>query len=189
MGKIAFLVGKDFQDAEFKGPYEGLRAAGHQIEILGIKAGERLEGKLGKESVMIDAAAKDRDARNYDALVIPGGHSPDDLRADDDVARFVRAFVATGLPIAAICHGPQLLIDADALRGKKITSWKSIRRDVENAGATWVDEAVVIDGALITSRKPEDVPAFTQALVERLVTLEPLVAGMPQAATVPAPRG
>ena len=168
MSKIAFLLGKDFEDTEFQGPFDALRKAGHQIDILGTEDGVILDGKKGQHRATVDAAAGDRKATDYDAVVIPGGHSPDNLRTDKGVVGFVRDFVATGRTIAAICHGPQLLIEVDALRGKRIASWPSIRKDVENAGATWIDEAVVIDGSLITSRNPQDVPSFNAALLQRL---------------------
>jgi protease I len=149
-------------------PYDALREAGHEVELIGAKANETLKGKKGKESITTEAAAGDRKAASYDALVIPGGYSPDHLRAEDDVVAFVRGFVDSGKLVAAICHGPQLLIETDAVDGKRVTSWKSVKTDLENAGASWVDEEVVVDGALITSRKPDDLPAFTKAILERL---------------------
>ena len=168
MAIIAFVVGPDFEDSEFRVPYDALRAAGHTVELLGTKAGETVRGKKQKEKVEIEAAVTDRKPELYDALVIPGGYSPDHLRAEDDVVDFVRDFVETGRPIAAICHGPQLLIEADAVDGKKLTSWKSVKTDLENAGARWVDEEVVVDGSLVTSRMPDDLPAFTRAILEKL---------------------
>ena len=109
-------------------------------------------------------------AGDYDALVLPGGvMNPDHLRMDPAAVNFVRQFVSTGKPIAAICHGPWTLIEADALKGKTVTSWPSLKTDLKNAGATWVDQAVVTDGQFIFSRKPEDIPAFSKALIEALV--------------------
>jgi protease I len=168
MATIAFVVGPDFEDSELRVPYDALRAAGHKVELVGAKANETLTGKKGKESITTEAAARDRDADGYDALVIPGGYSPDHLRAEEDVVGFVRGFVDGNKLVAAICHGPQLLIEAHSVEGKQLTSWKSVRTDLENAGASWVDEEVVVDGKLITSRKPDDLPAFTQAILERL---------------------
>jgi protease I len=168
MANIAFVVGPDFEDSELRVPYDALREAGHEVELIGAKANDTLKGKKGKESITTEAAAGDRKAASYDALVIPGGYSPDHLRAEDDVVAFVRGFVDTGKLVAAICHGPQLLIETDAVDGKRVTSWKSVKTDLENAGASWVDEEVVVDGALITSRKPDDLPAFTKAILERL---------------------
>jgi len=116
----------------------------------------------------VQDAASDRDPDEFDALLIPGGYSPDHLRMDRDVVAFVLDFSATGKPIAAVCHGPQLLIEADLVRGKQVTSWPSVRRDLENAGAVWVDREVVIDDPLITSRKPDDLGAFSDALLSAL---------------------
>jgi protease I len=168
MARIAFIVGADFEDSEFRVPYDKLRQAGHEIEIIGTKAGDKVKGKKGKETIEIEAAAIDRDSSMYDALVIPGGYSPDHLRMEPSVVKLVKTFVDSGKLIAAVCHGPQLLIEADAVKGKKVTSWPSVRKDLENAGATWTDKPLVIDGALITSRKPDDLPVFSEAIEERL---------------------
>jgi len=168
MATIAFVLASDFEDSEFRGPYDALRGAGHEVEILGARAGEVVRGKRGKEQVKIEAASADRAATRYDALVIPGGYSPDHLRTDAATVRLVRDFAATGRPLAAICHGPQLLIEAGVVRGKTMTSWPSVRKDLENAGARWVDQEVAVDGALITSRKPEDIPAFARTILERV---------------------
>ena len=168
MAKIAFLVGPEFEDSEFRVPYDRLVQAGHHIEILGAKRGETVAGKKGKETVTIETAAGERSPADFDALVIPGGHSPDHLRMDDDVVALVRDFVHSGKLVAAVCHGPQLLIEADAVAGRKVTSWPSVRKDLENAGARWVDEQVVVDGSLITLRKPDDLEAFSAAIDRRL---------------------
>ena len=169
MARIAFVLAEDFEDSEFRKPYDGLRAAGHIVEVLGAKAGETMTGKLGKEHVKIEKAAADQDPDSYDALVIPGGYSPDHLRTNHGVVAFVREMARGGKLIAAVCHGPQLLIEADAVRGKTITSWPSVATDLKNAGATWVDREVVIDGKLITSRKPADLVAFTDTIRANLV--------------------
>ena len=168
MARIAFVLGEDFEDSEFRIPYDSLREAGHQIEILGVEAGKTVDGKKGKEHVKIEAACKDRDPAQYDALVIPGGYSPDHLRMDRDVVRFVQRFTQSGKLVAAVCHGPQLLIEADAVEGKTMTSWPSVHTDLVNAGAKWVDREVVVDGQLITSRKPDDLKAFSAAIRDRL---------------------
>lgn len=164
MSRIAFVLGEDFEDSEFAAPYNALRAAGHQVDVLGARAGETVKGKKGTEQFTIEAAAADKDPATYDALVIPGGYSPDHLRMDKQVVRFVAAMARAGKLIAAVCHGPQLLIEADAVEDKQLTSWPSVRTDLLNAGAKWVDREVVIDGKLITSRKPEDLPAFIAAI-------------------------
>lgn len=168
MARIAFVLGTDFEDVEFRKPYDTLRAAGHTIEIVGAEAGEQVVGKRGQEKVKVEVAAIDRDPDDYDAMVIPGGYSPDHLRTDDAVVELVREFIDSGRPVAAVCHGPQLLIEADAVEGRTMTSWPSVRKDLENAGALWVDEPVVIDGNLITSRKPADLDAFNEVILDRL---------------------
>ena len=166
--KIAVLLASDFEDSELTQPVEALRAAGHEVEILGSRSGESLEGKQGEASVTTDGAAKDSDPSTYDALLIPGGYSPDQLRTDEDVVDFVRRFASLGRPIAAVCHGPQLLIEAGVVAGKTMTSWPSVRTDLKNAGASVVDEEVCVDGRWITSRNPDDLPAFSRALLAQL---------------------
>lgn len=168
MAKIAMVIGPEFEDSEFRVPYDALRDGGHTVTLVGVRAGETVKGKKGKESAEVEVAASEVNARSFDAMVIPGGASPDHLRTDKGVVQLVRGFVETGRPIAAVCHGPQLLIEADAVAGKTMTSWPSVRKDLENAGATWVDREVVVDGNLITSRKPDDLPAFSNALLEKL---------------------
>ncbi len=164
MPRIAFLLADDFEDSEFRVPYDGLKKAGHHIELLGLRAGAVVKGKRNKEEARIERAAGSADPKTYDALVIPGGYSPDHLRTDPLVVHFVDTMVKAGKLIAAVCHGPQLLIEANAVKGKTMTSWPSVRTDLKNAGAIWVDQEVAIDGRLITSRKPEDLRAFTAAI-------------------------
>lgn len=171
MARIAIVVGEDFEDSELMKPLEELRASGHTVELLGVEAGKAIKGKKGTE-VTIEARAADRDATSYDAIVIPGGYSPDHLRTDKDVVRFVQNAVHADKVIAAVCHGPQLLIEADAVEDKQLTSWPSVRTDLLNAGAKWVDREVVIDGKLITSRKPGDLPAFITAIRDQLAGRE-----------------
>jgi protease I len=168
MARIAMVLGQEFEDSEAMVPLERLRKAGHEVEILGRKAGEELRGKRGDARLRVDASCAERDPNDYDALLIPGGHSPDHLRTEAPVVAFVRAFVDTDGLVAAVCHGPQLLIEADAVDGRRLTSWPSVRTDLLNAGADWVDEPVVVDDNLVTSRKPADLDAFTAALIERL---------------------
>jgi protease I len=169
MAKIAIPLAGGFEDSEFSVPYQRLQEAGHEITVFGIQAGLAVTGKRGMESHRVEAAAGSLAPEEFDALVIPGGHSPDTLRTDADVVAFTRAFFETGKLVAAICHGPQLLIEAGCVKGRKLTSWPSVRTDLRNAGAEWVDESVVTDGNLITSRKPDDLPAFCEAILERLV--------------------
>ena len=168
MARIAFVLGEDFEDSEFRAPYDGLRASGHQIEVLGARAGIQVVGKRGKERFTIEQAAADADPESYDALVIPGGYSPDHLRTEPGVVKLVGEMARRGKLIAAVCHGPQLLIEAGVVDGKTVTSWPSVKVNLRNAGATWVDQEVVIDGRLITSRKPGDLPAFTRAIDQQL---------------------
>lgn len=168
MAKVAFVLASDFEDSEFRVPYDRLKAAGHQITILGAKAGETVKGKKGKESVTIEASARERRPTDFDGLVIPGGYSPDHLRTDEAVVAFTRELARANKPVAAVCHGPSLLIEADLVRGKTVTSWPSIRTDLKNAGAQWVDRQVAEDGVLITSRNPSDLEAFSEAILKRL---------------------
>lgn len=168
MATIAMPVAEDFEDSELTIPRERLRAAGHDVVIIGREAGSTVTGKRGQESVRIDATAAQCDPTAFDAVVIPGGYSPDHLRTDEDLITFLRKFAATGRPLAAVCHGPQLLIEADLVRGRSVTSWPSVRKDLINAGAAWLDRAVVEDANLITSRKPQDLDAFSEAILRRL---------------------
>lgn len=168
MARIAFVLGEDFEDSEFRKPYDALREAGHQVEVLGTKGTQKVKGKKGAEEITLDASVTDRDPNSYDALVIPGGYSPDHLRVDPAMVKFVGAMVRAGKLIAAVCHGPQLLIEADAVEDKTMTSWPSVHTDLVNAGAKWVDREVVIDGHLITSRKPADLPAFSKTIIDQL---------------------
>ena len=168
MSNIAIVVTSDFEDSEFKQPYETLRKAGHHVTVIGKQAGQDVMGKRGNVTAHVERDGSQVKAEDFDALVIPGGYSPDQLRTDEEIVRFVQRFGALARPIAAVCHGPQLLIEADLVRGKRMTSWPSVRKDLENAGATWVDQEVCVDGALITSRKPDDLEAFSQAILARL---------------------
>lgn len=166
MANIAFLLGADFEDSEFRIPYDRLKEKGHTITVLGAQKGETVRGKKGQETVEIEAAARERKGSDFAAVVIPGGYSPDHLRTDEGVVAFVRAAAAANKPVAAVCHGPSLLIEADLVRGKTVTSWPSIRTDLKNAGATVVDKQVAQDGVLITSRNPKDLEAFSEAIAK-----------------------
>ena len=169
MARIAIVIDDDFEDSEFEEPARCLSQAGHRLTLVGTRTGKRLEGKRGQSRPTVDCTPREVAAGDFDALLIPGGYSPDKLRTHEDIVDFVKAFHTSGKPIAAICHGPSLLVDADAVRGHRLTSWPSIRRDLINAGGDVVDEEVVVDGNLITSRKPDDLPAFCDALLSRLV--------------------
>jgi protease I len=168
MAKVAFVLTDDFEDSEFKVPYDRIREAGHQVTVIGTEAGKTVKGKKGRESFTTDAAPGDVDPGDFAALVVPGGYSPDKLRTDADLVSFVKKLGDAGTPVAAICHAGSLLIEADLVDGRTVTSWPSIRTDLENAGATWEDREVVVDGTLITSRKPDDLDAFTKAILDQL---------------------
>ncbi len=172
MARIAIALADDFEDSEFTVPADRLKNAGHELVVFGAKAGEIVTGKNRQARATIAHAAGDIDAADFDALLIPGGYSPDHLRTDADVVRVVRRFSDSDKPVAAICHGPQLLIEADVVRGRTVTSYPSVRTDLENAGARWVDQAVVVDENLITSRRPADLDAFGDALVHQLESAE-----------------
>jgi len=171
-GTIACLLTNGFEDSEFKVPYDRLRAAGYTVELIGTKAGETVKGYKGRESARIERAIDDVTAEAYEGLLIPGGHSPDQLRGDDRFVDFVKRFDATGRPLAAVCHGPQLLLTAELQRGRTLTAWRTIQGDLRQAGANVVDKEVVVDGNWITSRKPDDLEAFSAKLLEELGELE-----------------
>jgi protease I len=168
MARAAIPIGEDFEDVELTVPRARLLVAGHQVVTVGAEAGRTVAGKRGRERVRVDASAADCDPDAFDAVLIPGGYSPDHLRTDADVVAFVWAFGATGRTIAAVCHGPQLLIEADLVRGRTVTSWPSVRKDLVNAGAAWVDRPVVEDANLVTSRKPDDLEEFSNTILRRL---------------------
>jgi len=164
--RIACVLANGFEDSEFKKPYDAFRAAGHEVTIIGLKAGEPLQGYRGKEKTKAEKGIDEVRPDQFDALFIPGGQSPDHLRVDDRVVNFVRAF--RDRPIFAVCHGPQLLITAELVRGRKMTAWKTVQVDLKNAGANVVDEEVVVDRNLVTSRKPEDLDAFIRESMAQL---------------------
>lgn len=168
MARVAMPVAQDFEDSEFTVPFDRLKNAGHDITVLGSKAGEIVIGKHGQARATVDQTAAEIDLDDFDAVVIPGGFSPDHLRTDEDVVAFVRRFYETGRPVAAICHGPQLLIEAGVVNGKRLTSAPSVHTDLKNAGARWVDCEVAVDGNLITSRKPADLEAFCDQILHQL---------------------
>ena len=170
MSKVAIVLADDFEDVEFEAPHRSLLDHGHDVTVVGTAEAKELTGKQGRVTHTVDRSVDQVSASDFDALLIPGGYSPDKLRTDENVVRFVRACSDLGMPIAAICHGPSLLIEADLVKGRTLTSWPSIRTDLTNAGAAWMDQEVVTDGNLITSRNPDDIPAFTDALLERLET-------------------
>lgn len=166
--KIAALVTDGFEQVELTGPMEALKAAGATVVIVSPKDG-MIQGMNHDEKgdrFRPDRGLAASSPEEFDALLLPGGvANPDYLRVDPKAVAFVRHFVTAKKPIAAICHGPWTLIEADGVRGRKMTSWPSLKTDLTNAGATWIDQTVVQDGPLITSRKPDDIPAFSKAFV------------------------
>ena len=166
--RVALLVEEEFEDRELTGPLETLRGAGATVVLIGPAAGARFSGKRGDAVVTSDMSAGSARIADFDALVIPGGHAPEKMRMRHAMVDLVHDAMAAGIPVAAICHGPQVLISANALRGRTLTCWPSIAIDVKNAGGLYVDKPVVEDGNLITSRKPDDVALFTDAIVRAL---------------------
>ena len=168
VAKIGFIMDQEFEDSEFKVPYDRVQEAGHEAIVIGLEKGKELRGKKGKESITTDIACGDVDAAQLDGLVIPGGYSPDKIRTDKKMVEIVRSICAAGKPLAAICHAGWMLAEAEVIKGKTVTSWPSIKTDLKNAGAEWVDQEVVEDGNIITSRKPDDLEAFTKALLAQV---------------------
>lgn len=168
MSKVAVIITDMFEDSEYTEPAKAFTKAGHQLVHIGLKAGSIVKGKKNQTPVLIDKAVRNVIARDFDALLIPGGYSPDKLRVDERAVQFAKEFVESGKPVFVICHAAQLLISADVIRGRKITGWKSIIQDIKNAGAEFIDQAVVEDGNLISSRDPRDLPLFIKASLERM---------------------
>ena len=168
MAKVAFIMDNVFEDSEFRVPYDRVKEAGHEPVVIGLEKGKELEGKKGKEKVTTDASIEDVSAQDFDALVIPGGYSPDLIRTNEKMVSFVRSLYEGQKPVAAICHAGWLLAEADIAKGKTLTSWPAIKTDLVNAGANWVDQEVVEDGNLITSRKPDDLEAFSKTLLSQI---------------------
>jgi protease I len=169
--KIAILAADGVERIELEEPRGALRAAGAQTDVISIHDGEidaRQSDLTTAATVKVDKVVTDASVDDYAALLLPGGTvNPDKLRMNPDAVAFVRQFVESGKPVAAICHGPWTLAEADVVRGRRLTSWPSIRTDLRNAGAEVVDEQVAIDGQLVTSRSPDDLPAFCPAIVEQ----------------------
>ena len=166
--RVAMLVEDEFEDRELTGPLDALRSAGATVTLVGPTAGAEFRGKRGQAVVTAEMAAGAAHMKDFDALVIPGGHAPEKMRMRHAMVDLVRDAMEAAKPVAAICHGPQLLISANALRGRTLTCWPAIAIDVKNAGGLYVDKPVVEDGNLITSRKPDDVPAFSEAIIRAL---------------------
>ncbi|MCY7402921.1 MAG: type 1 glutamine amidotransferase [Nocardioides sp.] len=170
--RIAFLTAAEgVEEVELTKPWQAAVQAGHTAELVSLDEGEvQLFQHLDKSSTQrIDRRVSDVSIADYDALVLPGGvANPDALRMDETAVAFVRDFVDSGKPVAAICHAAWTLVEADRVQGKRLASWPSLQTDIRNSGGEWVDEEVVVDGNLITSRNPDDIPAFSKALLEAL---------------------
>jgi protease I len=168
MAHIAVIIDKMFEDSEYTEPAKAFKAAGHQLTHIGLKENTTVKGKNKGTTVKIEKAVRDVFEKDFDALLIPGGYSPDHLRADEATVEFVKKFFESNKPVFAICHGPQLLITAKVLNGRTVTGWKSIIQDIKNAGAKFLDQEVVEDGNLISSRHPGDLPMFISASLKHL---------------------
>ena len=167
--RIAFIAADGVEQVELIEPWKAVESEGGQPELLSVEAGE-IQGfnHLDKANrFKVDRAVGDADPSDYDGLVLPGGvANPDFLRTNDGVVSFVRSLIDDGKPAGVICHGPWTIVEADLVKGRTLTSWPSLQTDIRNAGGTWVDEEVHVDGNLITSRKPDDLPAFNKAIVK-----------------------
>lgn len=170
--RVAIVATDGFEQSELTEPRRALEAAGAKTEIISLRAGS-IRGWKEKnwgDTFAVDRTVGQANPDDYDALVLPGGvMNPDKLRTDQDAVAFVRAFFDRNKPVGAICHGPWTLINAGVAQGRMMTSWPSLRQDLINAGARWTDEQVVVDRGLVTSRKPDDIPAFNRKLVEEIV--------------------
>lgn len=164
--RVAVVLARNYEDIEADSPIEALKSAGATVTVIGIERGQ-IEGKKGGHTEATETFDSVR-PEDFDLLLIPGGGSPENLRIDDKAVSFARTFIESGKPVASICHGPQLLISARVLAGKKLTSVDKIRDDVANAGGVYLDEPLVVDGNLISSRNPDDLPVFNEAVVKAL---------------------
>ncbi|WP_017654585.1 DJ-1/PfpI/YhbO family deglycase/protease [Fortiea contorta] len=166
--RVAILIDNGVEDVEFLIPYNAIKQAGMDIVVLGSRVNEKYKGKQGKLTMQADSTTTETTASEFDAVVIPGGMAPDKMRRNPNTVDFVKEAVQQGKLVAAVCHGPQLLIEGDLLKGKQATGFIAIRKDMINAGANYLDEPLVIDGNLITSREPGDLAIFTTAILSRL---------------------
>ncbi len=169
--RVAFLATDGVEESEYTEPRKAAENAGAQVELISLKGGsiQAVQHMDKSRTYPVDRLVREANPDDYDALVLPGGvANPDRLRTDTDAVRFVKAFFDTHKPVAAICHGPWMLVEADVVRGRTVTSWPSLRTDLTCAGATWVDEPVHVDHGLVTSRKPADLPMFCDKMIEEI---------------------
>ncbi len=166
--RIAILVEEDFEDSELVEPLRAMKDAGARVVVVGSGSKETYRGKRGNAVITVDTTADKVRAEDLDAVIVPGGYAPDKMRMYQPMIDLVKEAARLGKVVAAICHGPQLLISAGLVRGRRVTSWPSVAVDLKNAGAEWVDEPMVRDGNIITSRKPADLPRFNKAIIEAL---------------------
>ncbi len=166
--KIAILIENNVEDVEFQIPYTALKKAGAEVSVLGSRTNEKYTGKQGVLTIEADGTTTEARAEDFDAVVIPGGMAPDRMRTNMKTVRFVQDAMAQNKIVAAVCHGPQVLIEGDVLKGKRATGFRAIRKDMENAGANYVNEPLATDGNLITSRRPGDLAVFTTAILSQL---------------------
>jgi protease I len=167
------VLANGFEDSEFKQPYDALRKDGHEVTIVGLETGAQLRGDKGRETATVERSFAEVAPSQFDALFIPGGFSPDRLRAHPSAVAFVKAFFDDERPIMAICHGPQIFIPAGTYKGHRLTAWKTIQSDLKLLGADVVDQEVVVDRNLVTSRQPQDLPAFIRESL-KIVSREPV---------------
>lgn len=170
--RIVILAEEDFEDVELMEPLKAMKDAGAKVTLVGSGTKASYRGKRGTATVKVDTTADKVNAADFDAIIVPGGYAPDKMRLHQSMIDLVRKANDSGKIIAAICHGPQLLISADIVMGRRVTSWLSVAVDLKNAGANWVDEPIVQDGNLITSRKPADLPLFNKAIIDALEKLD-----------------
>jgi protease I len=170
MQTVAFLLANQFEDSEMQNPYEAIKEAGYQTLIIGLKKGEELTGKNKQVTYKTDASINEVKADQFDAVVIPGGSSPENLRLNKQIQQFVKDMDSQGKTISAICHGPQILISAGLAKGKLLTCYPPLKDDLINAGANYVDQEVVVDGNYVSSRMPADEPAFIRETLNKLRT-------------------
>ena len=173
--RIAILAEEGFEDSEVIEPMRAMKDAGARVVVVGSGSQESYRGKRGKATIKADVTADKVSAEDFDAIIVPGGYASDRMRLYQSMVDLIRKAHDLGKVVAAICHGPQLLISADIVRGRRVTSWPSVAVDLKNAGADWTDEPLVQDGNLITSRKPADLPRFNKAIIEAMTSRKSLV--------------